>query len=226
MANERFRELDKLLSETISSSVNVAEDLHDEDDGTGRYQSEIAAIESGVIELITMCNEVHLLQQSASAISTSDCTIEDPVDLSEKFMSAFESAQAVSSQTFDPKTHPKYMEFKKYLSEGDDVESMLQDSGDGDLVVDRVQISLYCPITKKLLEKAVTSKLCHHSYSHEAILEHIRKRATPKCPVCNGLIAERDLTPNRGLRKMVKKEKKELMSRRINNAGTSDVVRL
>ncbi len=100
--------------------------------------------------------------------------MQDPDDLCEKFSTNLTSARATAG-TFDPMTHSKYVELRRCLHEGDE-DTSLRMCGDGDLVVDKVQRSLYCPLTKKLLEKPVTSKQCHHSYSQEAIMEHIRKR--------------------------------------------------
>ncbi len=100
--------------------------------------------------------------------------MQDPDDVCEKFLTNLATARA-TADTYDPMTHSKYVDFKRCLDDGDG-DTSLRMCGDGDLVVDKVQRSLYCPLTKKLLEKPVTSKQCHHSYSHESIMEHIRKR--------------------------------------------------
>ncbi len=225
---QRLEELDKLICGAINASVSLAEDLGDED--SERYQSELNEVESGLIDLVTMCNDVKLMQKSLSEVNACATTpygdeqhnASDSVTLGEKFEALFESAKTASKKTFNPRTHPKYSELKKYLDEDAKEESLCIETtaSDRDLVVDKVQTSLYCPLTKKLLEKAVTSKQCQHSYSQMAILEHIRKRRIPKCPVCNKDITETDLVPNRSLRKMVKQE---LASQKISSSPTGVV---
>ena len=49
-------------------------------------------------------------------------------------------------------------------------------AGGGDLVVGQVDKSLKCPLTKVYFDDPVTSKVCRHSYSRDAILSHIKQR--------------------------------------------------
>jgi len=100
--------------------------------------------------------------------------LQDPVDLCEVLTAKLEEG---FGKSFDPVNHRFYTELKKCISDGANEESSpTGNDEEEDLVVDRVQKSLHCPITRKLLEKPVTSGICGHSYSREAIMGHIRRR--------------------------------------------------
>ena len=85
----------------------------------------------------------------------------------------------------------------------------------GDLVMTQKEVSLVCPLTKKLMEDPVTSKKCHHSFSKSAILSHIRnyrqRRGHAKCPIggCDQKVVEADLEPNADLEKAVRRKQRE-----------------
>lgn len=56
------------------------------------------------------------------------------------------------------------------------------------------------------MKDPVTSKVCDHSYSREAIVQHIRNsRRQARCPVCNSAIAMGDLQADEKLRKQVRR---------------------
>lgn len=84
-----------------------------------------------------------------------------------------------------------------------------------DLVLMQKEISLVCPLTKKIMEDPVTSKKCQHSYSKSAILSHIRlyrqRRGHPKCPIggCDQTVKENDLEPNADLEKAIRRKQRE-----------------
>ena len=84
-----------------------------------------------------------------------------------------------------------------------------------DLVMMQKEVSLMCPLTKKLMEVPVTSKKCHHSFSKSAILSHIRhysqRRGQPKCPIggCDQIVTETDLEPNTDLQKAIRRKQRE-----------------
>ena len=63
------------------------------------------------------------------------------------------------------------------IEEEEEEEEEGEGAGDtSDLVVGQVDKSLKCPLTKAYLDDPVTSKVCRHSYSREAILSHIKQR--------------------------------------------------
>ena len=95
----------------------------------------------------------------------------------EIFSAQLATARKSNEGTFDPKSHPMYAEFLQCLEDGEKTTDQVSlSANDDDLVVDKVQKSLNCPLTKKLYDKPVTSKKCNHSFSYEAIQEHIKKR--------------------------------------------------
>ncbi len=72
----------------------------------------------------------------------------------------------------------------------------------------QVQRSLKCPLTQQYMEDPVTSRLCSHSYSRTAIVQHIRNSHThrqAKCPVCNMAISEADLKSDEQLRRQIRR---------------------
>ena len=102
--------------------------------------------------------------------------IQKPPDLAEIFRTEL---HGLSKSKRDPMIHPRIVQFMQQIREGGDEseeEMETQDGEDDELVLGHVQRSLNCPLTKKFFEDAVTSKICNHSYSKAAILEHIRKR--------------------------------------------------
>jgi len=82
-------------------------------------------------------------------------------------------------EPYDPWTHPTLEEFKELVlatpedASGDENVPMEEDS---EVVVNQVTMSFKCPITKQFYVCPVTSKTCNHSYSQEAVQEHIKKR--------------------------------------------------
>ncbi|RDB17908.1 E3 SUMO-protein ligase nse2 [Hypsizygus marmoreus] len=63
-----------------------------------------------------------------------------------------------------------------------------------------------CPITLVALEKPVTSSVCGHSFSSNAILQSFQGSPTVKCPTsgCTKRFSRSDLKPNKELEKKVK----------------------
>ena len=102
--------------------------------------------------------------------------VQQPPDLAERFRTKL---QTLYMKPYDPKSHPRIVEFMQQVREGGDESEEEMDTQEGDnddLVLGHIQRSLNCPLTKKFYEDPVTSKTCNHSYSKAAILEHIRKR--------------------------------------------------
>ncbi|GJJ77117.1 E3 SUMO-protein ligase NSE2 [Entomortierella parvispora] len=71
--------------------------------------------------------------------------------------------------------------------------------------------SLKCPITTNYLEEPVTSSVCKHSYSKEAIMSLIRSRGGHqcRCPVhgCSSIVGAEMLHPNKALARKVARQK-------------------
>lgn len=74
-----------------------------------------------------------------------------------------------------------------------------QNSDDEDFVEEQVRESFKCPLTKQFFELPLTSKVCHHSFSKDAIVEVIRNNnGRAKCPIpaCAHFIRIGDLFPD------------------------------
>ncbi|KAK9466589.1 zinc-finger of the MIZ type in Nse subunit-domain-containing protein [Lipomyces arxii] len=80
--------------------------------------------------------------------------------------------------------------------------TMIHDSQGGneddDLVVAQVKQSLKCPISLKLYVDPVTSEICHHSYSKDAIMAMFVHKMVIDCPVggCSRKLRKTDLVPD------------------------------
>jgi len=84
-----------------------------------------------------------------------------------------------------------------------------EDSDDDDIIAGGVKKSYTCPLTLTPLEKPVTSKICHHSYSGEPIRNYIRavkNGVVPKCPFtgCAQKLTLQDLEEDKDLERKVK----------------------
>ncbi|KAF5382432.1 hypothetical protein D9615_002959 [Tricholomella constricta] len=81
------------------------------------------------------------------------------------------------------------------------------DSDDDDeLEMGGVSQNYNCPITLTPLVKPVTSQVCKHSFSHDAIMQSFRSSPIVKCPAagCTKRFTRDDLQPNKDLEKRVK----------------------
>jgi hypothetical protein len=99
-----------------------------------------------------------------------------------------------------------YIQFREMIWDAQDVhgEDVLNinklftdyNSDDEDFVEEQIRESFKCPLTKQFFELPVTSKICHHSFSCNAIMEVIKsKNGRTKCPIpaCAHEIRRRDL---------------------------------
>ncbi|GBC05404.1 hypothetical protein RclHR1_06200009 [Rhizophagus clarus] len=98
----------------------------------------------------------------------------------------------------------------------------LNQNDDDDIVVGHQKDSLTCPITTLLLENPVTSDLCKHSFSKEAILSLMRQSGDAVCvcpiPGCEKQIMEHNLKENKRLERKVAEEiKKKRKSNKIDD---------
>ncbi|RIA84652.1 zinc-finger of the MIZ type in Nse subunit-domain-containing protein [Glomus cerebriforme] len=82
----------------------------------------------------------------------------------------------------------------------------LNQNDDDDIVIGVQKDSLHCPITTLLFDNPVTSDVCKHSYSKEAILSLIRQQGNAvSCPIpgCDKQIMEHNLKENKRLERKV-----------------------
>ena len=96
-----------------------------------------------------------------------------------EFVTCLERLKAARN-SFDPMVHPILLDFKEKVQNSqeesmEDIE-VAEDDENGDVVLGQVDKSLKCPLTKMYLQHPVTSRVCKHSYSREAIIDHIKRR--------------------------------------------------
>ena len=90
---------------------------------------------------------------------------------------------------------------------------------DDDFAVGGMMQDFKCPLTMTLLSEPVTSSVCRHSYSKEAIQSYLeqcqRKRERAKCPKagCDKTISAATLREDRDLEKRVRGHKRRMEQR-------------
>lgn len=97
-----------------------------------------------------------------------------------------DSLEAAREDTYDPQTHPILVEFKEQVLNSQEEEELCAVPGaeqdeESDVVMGQVDKGLKCPLTMVFYNNPVTSKMCKHSYSQEAIVAHIKRRQVVKC---------------------------------------------
>ncbi|EIN12623.1 hypothetical protein PUNSTDRAFT_60755, partial [Punctularia strigosozonata HHB-11173 SS5] len=113
--------------------------------------------------------------------------------------------------------HEEYVKYKEAVWEVDHEEAMPpindflpaeegDDSDDEDLQMGGVTQDYKCPLTLTIMKDPLTSKLCHHSYSADAIREYLA-RGPKACPAagCTVRITVGDLEPDPALAKRAKR---------------------
>ncbi|KAJ3178621.1 hypothetical protein HDU87_003444 [Geranomyces variabilis] len=156
------------------------------------------------------------------------------VDLVTYFETQFAAAKEQWAARSDVHKYHKdtaYVEFKQKLWEerhpnrpftlggeqglaGDEVDA---DDDDDFAIVSQVE-SYKCPLTQLFLEDPLTSKVCNHSYSSDAIKHHIKEslRTQPhgraECPVagCKHYVSLTDLKPNKKLKKQADRQRAQI----------------
>ncbi|CAG8442632.1 8948_t:CDS:2 [Scutellospora calospora] len=108
-----------------------------------------------------------------------------------------------------------YIEFRQKIwdvNHPDETMPPLDKEADDEIVMGRQKESLYCPITTLLLEEPVTSNVCKHTFSKDAIMQLIRRNMnTVPCPMtgCDKHIMEHNLQPNKRIERKVQQYKSQ-----------------
>ncbi|RIB12350.1 zinc-finger of the MIZ type in Nse subunit-domain-containing protein [Gigaspora rosea] len=106
-----------------------------------------------------------------------------------------------------------YIEFRQKIwdvNHPDETMPPLDKEADDEIVMGRQKESLYCPITTLLLEEPVTSNVCKHTFSKDAIMQLIRRNMNSvPCPMtgCDKYIMEHNLQPNKRIERKVEQYK-------------------
>ncbi|KAI0029163.1 zinc-finger of the MIZ type in Nse subunit-domain-containing protein [Vararia minispora EC-137] len=88
----------------------------------------------------------------------------------------------------------------------------VSDDDDDDIQVGGLVQDLKCPLTLTLMVNPVTSMVCNHSFSKEAIDLHLgsNKYTKKRCPAtgCNKMICGNDFKPNKNLERRIKAQQR------------------
>ncbi|KAJ1745863.1 hypothetical protein LPJ77_001777 [Coemansia sp. RSA 2523] len=153
-------------------------------------------------------------------------TEQDMADNAEaEYLASWEQSMATYNEQSDAAKYGKnttYKEFREQLWEvrhdGEPMPRLFGDNGDEsdeDLVIAGARMNYRCPVTTSWLVDPVTSKVCNHSYSKDAIVDYIRgNRGACACPVggCSRTVRAQDLVPDKLLERKVARHLRQLES--------------
>lgn len=127
--------------------------------------------------------EVNIMSYIIFKHSDDNYDTQEPSDLSRVFLDCLAELKGAQTASYNPRTHPILQDFSERVQAeeegggggggGEGGEGDMEEEG---LVVEQVDKSLKCPITRAYFEEPVTSKVCRHSYSKAAIIAQIRQR--------------------------------------------------
>ncbi|KAK9712161.1 hypothetical protein K7432_007341 [Basidiobolus ranarum] len=179
--------------------------------------SDTQPLDEGVKRVIDVEAQLKLQQRLLNDIKMRISRGEQIPNLVQHFKNEYRNVlQKWNSRSEDVRylRNENYLEFKSKVWEvnhPNDPMPPLVDDGEQDedlMVMSTSTVTLKCPITTTYLEDPVTSQVCKHSFSKEAIVGHIRQSRTvaASCPVsgCSKYIKISDLKPNKSLARRVK----------------------
>ncbi|KAJ1887769.1 hypothetical protein LPJ66_008939 [Kickxella alabastrina] len=132
-------------------------------------------------------------------------------------------------------TSALYREFKQQVwdlkHDGEPMPRLFHAGGGGeegesdeDLVISGAKLTYKCPVSQSWLIDPMTSKLCGHSFSKDAILAYVRSQrsGSAKCPVggCASIISPRDLFSDAVLERKVAHHLRQLEQEEASAAYT------
>ncbi|KAI9098045.1 zinc-finger of the MIZ type in Nse subunit-domain-containing protein [Phlyctochytrium arcticum] len=163
-----------------------------------------------------------ILKQMNSELSVNHATVEDN-QLVNAFNEKYEAFQQLyATKTDEEKYHGSedYVEYQRRLWEKTHpgkpfTLNASNEEEDDELEIVSQNESMICPITRSYLDDPVTSQVCRHSYSSEAITAHIKisqrnnHNSRAECPVagCNKYVQLSDLRVNKSLARIVAQRK-------------------
>lgn len=150
--------------------------------------------------------KLHAFVQSLRNI-VDDENVEDYQAALEKSMDTEE--QKIARTSVEVTQERMYLDICSKLGEGQTGSGV---AGDDDLEVLATgdsTVNLNCPFMTTLMVDPVKNKVCGHSYSKEAILNHIRKSRSPSCPVAgcsNRHVTQEQLEDDRETARLIRRE--------------------
>ncbi|KAI9297360.1 hypothetical protein K502DRAFT_357222 [Neoconidiobolus thromboides FSU 785] len=214
-----IKEVEECINKTIPLFQEIGIDM--EESGA---REEVKQIEKDFLEIL---KQQHLVQIYQNQLNISKKIIKDSEGeaLQSSLLDAF-TAQ-VENETFEYEslsTRKKYSHNENYLQFKQNIYSVLHKDSvlpdvakelsgsseeDDEVLISSQKENLKCPITTNWLENPVTNKPCQHTYSRNAILGYVKKKAKAKCPVagCNKLVVASTLISNKLLADKVERMK-------------------
>lgn len=222
------------VEEAMKDCLTVAEDIAE--DHAGDLASELNDLKQSMVRMAQAVHKMHHVGEAMVEVQRKSDPSQGHVDGNEA-----PDLQGVFRLKMGEATVEEISRFVSSHSKVKAIEALVRNPGEragpsqaeeetisDDLVLMQKEVSLTCPLTKKLLEDPVTSKKCRHSFSKAAILSHIRhyrqRRGHPKCPIggCDQTVTEDDLEPNAELEKAIRRKQRE--DRLGRNRGREGIV--
>ena len=206
------------VEETMKDCLRVAEELVEDDED---YSLELADLKRSMARLSELVYRTKGLGDVMLAVQQENQQFQSGMSEAPDLMETFsvnlqECANKAGSQAPE---HPRMKEFEDLTVPGPsgDVQTSQEEPVGTGIVIGQVEVSLNCPLTKKLMEDPVTNKICSHSFSRQAVFTLIRqyqqahRNKQTRCPIggCNNKLKEADFEPNRELERAIRKKERE-----------------
>lgn len=215
-AVEKVTKVKEYVDNGIGVTLDVALDLEE----VCKDSEQIKELEDTMVQYIAMEREMDQWVKAVELAKTDfnrqyNASSDDIPNIEEIFKEKLGSLEAGNTDS-DLESHLKVKEFREKVwsihHEGQPLPSAnTQPLEDEDIIMSQVpEVQTKCPITLKEMVKPMKSKVCGHSYEHDAIMHHIdsRARSRAKCPVCGQQITKNDLEHNTVLEHDIKRKQR------------------
>ncbi|KAI9504918.1 zinc-finger of the MIZ type in Nse subunit-domain-containing protein [Coemansia spiralis] len=216
----------EIIDQAVQSCTVAALDLEEMDDPEKVDDIDVA--------FRSLLDSQHQLELEQSLLSKA-ATHQDPETAAAEYSSARDEMLAKYSKLSDSHKYgnnQQYCEFRQQLwdlkHEGEPMPNLFGPAEEGnededDLVIAGARLTYKCPITASWLTDPVTSKVCKHSFSRDAIVDYIRgHHGSCPCPVggCSHRIQLRDLHQDKVLERKVANHLRKLEAEESSAAYT------
>jgi len=188
---QKCRDLGNFITEGYTLTKSIAEDFEDDENAKQIVEDlrgvmlNYANMERGVNQYCTAAQTALGKFRAEVAASDEDAKVPDLYGMFEKCLSGLESGNT-DEQIEKNKEVVAFTETVWKLHHPEEMEEVETPMGDDEVEISQVDDNLrfICPITKTELVDPVKNKLCGHTYSRNAIEQHIKSMKTrAKCPI-------------------------------------------
>ncbi|KAI9004683.1 zinc-finger of the MIZ type in Nse subunit-domain-containing protein [Gaertneriomyces semiglobifer] len=191
-------------------------------DGSEEHLKYIRDLEASIKQYVDMQSEMQIqreiLDDMKSTLLTQTVNGQSPItDLTAHFQAEFQRKQAEYQARSDQEKYndaEPYQEFRSKVLDKQNPGNVEEEGDDGLMIVSQ-NISLECPITRKLFKEPYTTK-CKHTFEKAAIMAVIQtaqvERRRAECPYagCNKYISLSDLRLDRDIQKQAARKMTQL----------------